>query len=402
MSTTAPDCRSTLHQAPSQHGEARVAVLIPSKNGAATIAESIAAATPQAEVFVVDDGSTDATSAVAEASGAHVLRLEKNIGKARATRTILDHRWDALSGCRIPEAFSHICIVDDDVVIDRGFVAGALAAARRRRVVAVEAWSVSSWPRALRWNPWVATRSFATLRVQMTMVPLQSIVGTRTWLVGSHVLYQADVLDRVARSDRVFATEDCDYLWQIQRERLGSVRFTHRARAQLQHAQNWADLERQHLRWARGSWQVAFHNRLGSKRSRHDLWFGLTLLDVAFQLIWPFVFVATALRFGADLQRLTIGFLAWNLVLAVAGAVSLRRWQMVLLYPWVLAYDVAWRYFTIRGFVQAWRNPTERDATWVSPTRHASERDALPLPGTIRPASVRATVVQDGAGSSSE
>ncbi len=59
-----------------------VAVVIPAYNEAATIADIVRRARHQVEqVFVVDDGSCDATAAQAEAAGAVVVRQPDNQGK---------------------------------------------------------------------------------------------------------------------------------------------------------------------------------------------------------------------------------------------------------------------------------------------------------------------------------
>jgi len=63
-----------------------VAILIPAYNEAATIAQVIAVAITAklGQVFVVDDGSTDETAFIASESGAEVLKLKENLGKAGA------------------------------------------------------------------------------------------------------------------------------------------------------------------------------------------------------------------------------------------------------------------------------------------------------------------------------
>jgi glycosyltransferase involved in cell wall biosynthesis len=69
----------------------KVSFLIPAYNEQATIGEvltRIAALDLDAQVIVVDDGSTDATAAIAEASGATVIR-QANRGKGAAIRTAI-------------------------------------------------------------------------------------------------------------------------------------------------------------------------------------------------------------------------------------------------------------------------------------------------------------------------
>jgi glycosyltransferase involved in cell wall biosynthesis len=71
----------------------RVSFLIPAYNEAATIGEvleRIAGLGLDAQVVVVDDGSTDETGAIAEAAGATVVR-QRNRGKGAAIRAAIGH-----------------------------------------------------------------------------------------------------------------------------------------------------------------------------------------------------------------------------------------------------------------------------------------------------------------------
>ena len=69
----------------------RIAVLVPCRNEAATVARIVAdfrAALPQAIVYVYDNGSTDATALAAKAAGA-VVRTEARPGKGGVVRRML-------------------------------------------------------------------------------------------------------------------------------------------------------------------------------------------------------------------------------------------------------------------------------------------------------------------------
>lgn len=81
----------------------RVLIAIPALNEQATIGaviSEIRAALGSAEILVVDDGSYDATAAVARAAGAQVLQLPFNVGVGGAMRTAFlyahKHDYDAV------------------------------------------------------------------------------------------------------------------------------------------------------------------------------------------------------------------------------------------------------------------------------------------------------------------
>lgn len=77
----------------------RTLVVMPAFNESDTIAEVIGevrTALPAADIFVVDDGSSDGTTEVARAAGATVAQLAFNLGVGGAMRT--GYRWAADNG----------------------------------------------------------------------------------------------------------------------------------------------------------------------------------------------------------------------------------------------------------------------------------------------------------------
>lgn len=68
----------------------QLSILIPALNEAATIGDVITqlrAAYPDAEILVIDDGSTDATAQLAEAATARVVRHPYNKGNGASVKT---------------------------------------------------------------------------------------------------------------------------------------------------------------------------------------------------------------------------------------------------------------------------------------------------------------------------
>lgn len=105
----------------------RPLLLIPAYDEAATVGTVVARARRHGPVLVVDDGSRDATGAVASAAGAEVLRHARRLGKAQALRT-------GIAAARARGA-SHVVTLDADGQHDADDVPALLAAAAPRTIV---------------------------------------------------------------------------------------------------------------------------------------------------------------------------------------------------------------------------------------------------------------------------
>ncbi len=358
----------------------RTAFLIPTHNGAQTITTTIASALAQADVFVVDDGSIDSTSDAATEAGAHVLQLAHNVGKANAIREALDQHWPECANNRLSDRYDYVAILDDDVVLDEMWLIHTERNMTDERVAAVEGYSVSFWPKSLKWNGWVAARAMTTWRLQRVHTPLQIATGSKQWLIGAHVLYRASVLDQVARSGVAFAVEDMDYLWQIKRSNLGSVKFERKACALWQQATSFRDIYHQHLRWTLGYWQTIRFHRAGLGVGKHDRMCALNLVDMAFHLAWPGIFMVM-LMFSTHREVLALGLLAIYATQGLGTAWVLRRWQCLVLWPYLIVLDLVYRILVMQGFVAAIRTPFSR-GNWVSPERVTTPTDR-PIDGVL-------------------
>jgi glycosyltransferase involved in cell wall biosynthesis len=86
----------------------RVAALIPAFNERGTIRDVVVGVRPHVDaVLVVDDGSTDGTSGIADDAGAEVLRHPSNRGKGQAVRSGME--------ALLARDFSHVLLMDADM-----------------------------------------------------------------------------------------------------------------------------------------------------------------------------------------------------------------------------------------------------------------------------------------------
>jgi len=141
--------------------ELRRVAIVPALDEEATIGrvlDELRAFDPGLDVVVVDDGSSDRTAAVAEAKGAHVVRLPFNLGIGGAVQTgfrfAADHGYDLAvrvdgDGQHDPSELARIIrpLLDDeaDIVVGSRFAAGGgYRPSRSRRVgIRILAWTVS-------------------------------------------------------------------------------------------------------------------------------------------------------------------------------------------------------------------------------------------------------------------
>ena len=95
-----------------------------------TVRSVLAAGADRADVYVVDDGSTDGTGSIAGSFGVNVLRNEKNIGKAKSILRATRH-------FSLTENYNIICLMDADTEVNEGYFQKGIAEFRNPEVAAV-------------------------------------------------------------------------------------------------------------------------------------------------------------------------------------------------------------------------------------------------------------------------
>jgi biofilm PGA synthesis N-glycosyltransferase PgaC len=346
---------------------ARVAVLIASRNGEATIGDTIRSiATQVAGVFVVSDASTDGTVEVARAAGARVLALAENVGKPTALHTLILAE-------RIIENFDFVTILDDDTTVADDFIEKCLAAFRPGVAIVTGKTESRRAKGRARLNPLLASRAFAYWRYQVTLRRGQSALGVMNCISGSNSMFRTSILAEVIRPKTPYIVDDTFWTMEVQRRKLGRIVYAPAAVAAVCDPTNLRDWYKQNLRWLWGTCQGIIGHRVGLRPTLFDFASVLLMLDwilyvfgaptvlVLFFLNHPFTsFQHYALFYVA-------GFGAW---LALASLAT-RRPEIVLMAPAIAVLDFFYRVVFVHAAIKAIRQPRVESCTWSSPKRYA-------------------------------
>lgn len=106
----------------------RIAVIIPAHNEQEVIESTIdalwRAKVQPADVYVVDDASSDKTSAIAAACGVQLLTLTTNLGKSGALNAVIQH-------FKLCENYDYIAFLDADTKVREDYFQVLKAATKR-------------------------------------------------------------------------------------------------------------------------------------------------------------------------------------------------------------------------------------------------------------------------------
>ena len=341
----------------------RVAILIASKNGEKTIAATVRAALANnCDVFVVSDGSTDNTVSQAWKAGAIVKSLKNNIGKPAAL-------YSGYKYFKLGEKYDAIAILDDDVIIQKDFINQAKKTMDRGCAIAVGK-NLTDWPKSRFWNAWLASRAYSYWAYQITLRTIQSSYNIMTCISGSNSLYRIEVLDQVLTGDTPYIVDDTYWTLETHRLKLGTIKYSPKAKAVLQDPTNFRDWYKQNLRWMWGTFQGIIGHRIGTKPNKFHLSYAALMLDwiiyifsapLTLLIIWQ----AGLHNLPMELLLLCIGYSIW--ISIAAFAMKLPR--LLLFIPAIVVIDFLFRWVMLHGLVKAIRQKTVENCVWESPER---------------------------------
>jgi biofilm PGA synthesis N-glycosyltransferase PgaC len=372
---------------PPPNGWPGVTVLIPAYNEGAVIGTCVRAARavdyPELEVLVLDDGSTDATSAAAEKAREGDPRLEvvrDPVNRGKADRLNIGFHRATHELVVVTDADTHLHPLALKLLVARIMrsprivaVAGAPHVTNRRNLLnAMQALEASSIIGLIRRTQAVAGR-----------------VGTVAGVLG---LFRRDAVLAVGGYQGRMATEDIDLSWRLL---LAGWHTTYEPRALvgMEVPSTLRALWAQRRRWARGQGEVLHTQGRTVARWRNRRMWPLAIEAVA-SLVWvvawalSLILMAIELVIGESFPLLGFG-IAWGVAIAVVSTIQLsfaleidERYDRGAVFAFLLAPVYPLAYWAIsaaaalRSEVGAFfKGPREQRVVWNIP-RERVDADA--------------------------
>lgn len=329
-----------------------------------TIRSAIAAGLDARHIYVVDDGSRDATSRIARRllGDYNVLRVA-NGGKGKALHTIS-------SQLLLTRRYRWIHVADADGGFDKRYFRVLRRDLRVRHAAATG--YVTSMPGSV-----IGQYRVYEYAVGMEVIRrFQALAKVITIIPGPTSIFRSDVFERLNFRDGSMC-EDFDVTLQLHREGMGTIQFIPEAIANTQDPATFGDFKKQVTRWNRGVMQMLFKHKIGRKVSRVDAYLSYQVFQnlmffCMYVLMVPFLAITKdepaylALAFLSDVI-LTLSFV-------VFAAQRASRWDILGAFP--IIYGMRWVSLMIfmRAYVEVaiLRRHRTSPGNWVTVQRVAS------------------------------
>ena len=307
--------RQEAHDDNSNRISRRAACIIPCFNEALvlgeTLASVLAAGLSPADVFVVDDCSTDDTALIAAKHGVRLLRNHRNRGKSKSIARAID---------ALGQLGSHdfVSILDADTLVDPDYFTTVVQAFDADSDIVL----VCGQPRSRRHNWLTAYRAVEYALAHGIYKQAQHRMRVITVAPGCATTYRRTVLEHLEWNPGIL-TEDADTTVQVYRKGLGRVVYERRALVHTQDPGTLRALKGQLRRWYTGLWQVVVWHRIPFGRQRLDAEFALLAGEAL--LFSALLMTAPLWLFTRPLDAAYYLLMDQMLCFAVACGVGLRQ-----------------------------------------------------------------------------
>jgi biofilm PGA synthesis N-glycosyltransferase PgaC len=325
----------------------RIGVLIPAYNEETvlkgTIDALVEAGAQLADIYVVDDRSTDRTAEIAVQLGIHIYTVPVNGGKARA-------QVQALAHFGLCEKYEWLAFLDGDTKVDKDFFNEMIKAVIADPGVALFLGQVKSVQNN---HIYSASRAFDYTYGQDVAKVGQDNFNVVFVAPGCASLYRTDVLKQLKINHMTLA-EDMDLTMQVHRTN-HRVSYVSTAYVNTQDPATFKDYHKQTLRWFRGFWQVTrIHNIFNpfTRKQRVD-WYMIMLSADA--IIFNRVFWLAVLVYMISWKA---GGFALGIDIATAGVISFycgwktKRWDVITKFPLYYWINYVNFYAYTRAFIE--------------------------------------------------
>lgn len=229
------------------NGQKQIAVLVPAHNEEVLLSQTLKSAlgvVKKADLYVVDDGSSDKTSKIAKKFTGNVLSLKSGLGKANALN-------EAIHYFKLPKKYKFIFPLDADTKVGPDFLEKSLKILnndKKEKYICVTGRVMGES------NNWLT--SYRMWEYEVTQLIHKTAQAKEQAIVcpGCSTVYRSKLFLKV-RIPSDTAVEDMDLTFLIHREKLGQIAFTTKASVTTQDPYSLKDYLRQIRRWYRGYWQ---------------------------------------------------------------------------------------------------------------------------------------------------
>jgi biofilm PGA synthesis N-glycosyltransferase PgaC len=253
-------------------------VVVPAYNEEAVIAASLTAlcqVVPKEHIYVVSDGSDDATSAITRKYIPNLLELRKNRGKATALELLINKY-------KLTDKYKYILFTDADSRLSPDFLKEVKQHMRENPACIVG--TVASHRHGLI----SAYRTYEYSLSHRVYKQAQNTLNAIIVAPGCASLYRSDVFKNLDFGNKTL-TEDFDLTLQIHLKKLGIIMYVPNARVMTQDPPTFVDYWKQILRWTTGTWQNIFLHKIYRLRSKISFLFYLIYLELLLAFAAPII-----------------------------------------------------------------------------------------------------------------